>query len=511
MAALHSTPNASTSGNPLLVWDRLEIGPVKVEPRRLIAPYRLFYNGKEFKTDLIYTYEETVFEPGSLASQNLADMIGAQLALNYGLFCKQMIFHGTYDVHDQRFLIEMAENTSKEIYVKKILEPNFFLIGEAAHLRLKPEIKDRYLTAALLFPDSDRYKQEKTESWQTDTARHCILSSGGKDSLLSYAVINEIGYETFPFYVNESGRHWFTALNAYRHFNDHIPNTGRVWTNCDRVFVWMKRHMPFIRQDFARFRADEYPVRLWTVAVFLFGVLPLMRKYRIGRLLIGDEYDTTRVSSYEGIPHYDGLFDQSRYFDNQLSHYYQHKQWNIHQFSILRPVSEIMIQKILAERYPHLHMHQVSCHAAHHENGRENRRILPCGQCEKCRRIIGMLKAFGVPPSRCGYNESQVPSAIEGIVTRGINQESAGHNHIIHMLHQKGLVPFSLLAEGKTQPHPEVMRLRFDPECSPMNEIPEDLRSSIYRIYLEHAEGALERIGKEWKEKEFASGGSEPF
>jgi hypothetical protein len=30
----------------LSVFERLEVGPVRLEPRRLIAPYRLFYNGK---------------------------------------------------------------------------------------------------------------------------------------------------------------------------------------------------------------------------------------------------------------------------------------------------------------------------------------------------------------------------------------------------------------------------------------------------------------------------------
>jgi hypothetical protein len=459
------TENDSKQNDPLLVWDRLEIGPVKVERKRLIAPYRVIKDGKEEKTDLIYTYEENVFDPRDENSQNLANMIGAQVALNYGLFCKQMVFHGLYDDADRRFLKDMAENTAREIYVKKFLQPNPFLIGDASKLPL--EKRDCYLTAELEFPgEMKKTSKSKLEPWITIPERHCILSSGGKDSLLSYALINEAGYPTYPYFVNESGRHWFTAINAYTYFKENIPNTGRVWTNSDRVFVWMIRHMPFIRQDFARFRADEYPIRLWTVAVFLFGTLPLMRKYQVGQLIIGDEYDTTRRTSYKGITHYDGLYDQSLYFDNALSRYYRKKGWNIRQLSILRPMSEIMIQKVLVERYPKLQAHQVSCHAAHKENGR----ILPCGECEKCRRIIGMLKAFGKDPACCGYNESQVPTAIERIVTKGINQESAGVSHIIYMLWQKGLIPPSLLKGKKPKPHPEVMELRFDPKHSPTDE-----------------------------------------
>ncbi len=468
---------------PYVVWDRLEIGPVIIESKRLKMPYRIIQGDKEDQIELIYTYEEKVFDRHDPVCMNLASIIGAQLALNYGLFCHRMIFHGRFDETDRRFLTAMADNTATEIYVKKFLEHNPFLIGEAAHIQA--QIKESYLNATLEFPDEiNSSDPDSIPQWEMDAARHCILSSGGKDSLLSYSLINEMGLETHPLYVNESGRHWFTALNAYRHFKDHIPNTGRVWTNCDRVFVWMLKHLPFVRQDFARFRADEYPIRLWTVAVFLFGVIPLMRKRRIQRLIIGDEYDTTRVCNHQGITHYDGLFDQSLYFDEALTHYYEDKKWNIRQFSILRPLSEILIQKILSVRYPHIQEHQVSCHAAHREGGR----IYPCGVCEKCRRIIVMLKVFGIEPSQCGYKESQVPFAVEGLVKRGINQESAGVNHILYMLSQKKLLSASLL-EGRTlEPHPEVMRLRFDPGISPADSIPEDLQQKLYSILQQHTE-----------------------
>ena len=62
-----SKPNrGSASGKPahdplsaLQVFGRLEVGPVKLEARRLVAPYRLFWDGGEDRTELIYSYEET--------------------------------------------------------------------------------------------------------------------------------------------------------------------------------------------------------------------------------------------------------------------------------------------------------------------------------------------------------------------------------------------------------------------------------------------------------------------
>ena len=59
--------------------------------------------------------------------------------------------------------------------------------------------------------------------------------------------------------------------------------------------------------------------------------------------------------SFQGIPHYDGLYDQSKYFDAALSRYYDRKGWGLIQFSILRSLSELLIEKILVDRYSELH------------------------------------------------------------------------------------------------------------------------------------------------------------
>jgi creatinine amidohydrolase/Fe(II)-dependent formamide hydrolase-like protein len=487
---------AQSADDPLAilsVFDRLEVGPVKLEPKRLAAPYRLYRNGKVESTELIYTYEERVFDPSEPESKNLADMIAAQAALNYGLFCGTLVFHGRYDDIDRRFLTDMAENTAREIYIKKFLQPNPFLLGEAA--RVPVVKKPNYLRAALSFPSMvARTARSSWKLWSTDKNRHCILSSGGKDSLLSFGLINEINRETYPVFVNEAGRHWFTALNAYRYFKQTIPNTTRVWVNCDRLFAWMLRRMPFIRQNFADIRADIYPIRLWTVAVFLFGALPLLRKRGIGRLIIGDEYDTTARKSFQGITHYDGLYDQSIYFDHAMSRFFMRKGWSVSQFSILRPLSELLIEKILAFRYPHLQKYQVSCHAAH----QDGERIVPCGKCEKCRRIVTMLMALGKDPQHCGYREAQIVDCLKGFIARGVSQETPAVQQLGGMLAQKGLIEISESRKQFFKEQPEIMKLRFDDRNSPLNAIPVDLRMALLRKLLECSDGALRRSGRKW-------------
>jgi creatinine amidohydrolase/Fe(II)-dependent formamide hydrolase-like protein len=481
----------------LIVIDRLEVGPPRVEPRRVIAPYTVLRDGKRHTTELIYRYEEDVFDDG-FDARNLVAMMAAQVALNYGLFCKEIVFRGPYDKHDRQFLETYAENTAREIYVNKFLLPNPFLTGVAREM---PVLKrDRFSHAKLLFVADGKFDRDPDKGarrrgfWTVDPSRHAVLSSGGKDSLLTFGLLKELGHDPHAIFINESGRHWYTALNAYRHFQAAEPNTAKVWTNSDRLFAWMLRHLPFVRQDFSRIRSDEYPIRLWTVAIFVFGALPLLRKRGIGRLLIGNEYDTTARTRYRGIPHYNALYDQSRLFDNDLSRYYRRKGWGVCQFSALRPLSELLIEKTLVERYPDLQSHQVSCHAAHLDQGR----VKPCGKCEKCRRIVGMLEALGANPEHCGYSSTQVTDCLEGLVDHGVHQESVAAEQMEHMLQQRGLLPERPGRNSRAKQRPEALALRFDPVCSPVETIPRDLRKGLFAILLEHAGQALQKDGQIW-------------
>jgi creatinine amidohydrolase/Fe(II)-dependent formamide hydrolase-like protein len=503
MVEKKNNSTAGTEKDPLAtlhVIERLEVGPVQLEKRRLIAEYRVTRNGQTETRELIYKFEEDVFDPNATDCKNLAEMMAVQIALNYGLFCKEIAFLGSFDKDDRRFIRDMARNTAREIYVKKFLEPNPFLRGPAAEL---PTIKkETYLTTKLLFEGKNEPAKDPAaygSAWEKregEASRYAVLSSGGKDSLLSYGLLNEMGLEVHPVFLNESGKHWFTALNAYRYFRDSIPHTSRVWTNSDRIFNWMLRHLPFIRKDFANVRSDEYPIRLWTVAVFIFGALPLLLKRGVGRLVIGDEFDTTRRLSHKGITHYDGLYDQSRYFDNALTRYFYRKGWGISQFSILRSMSELLIEKTLAERYGELQQHQVSCHSAH----KDGENIKPCGSCEKCMRIVAMLLAIDADVTHCGYTTEQVNRCLMQVAEKGVHQEVDGIQYLAFLLHQKGLLSKPVIGRVRGSKQTQVMKLRFESEKSPLDGIPLEIREPLYRICMEHAKGAVRRRGRSWEQ-----------
>lgn len=460
---------------------KLKVHQLKVEARRVRASYTVVgEDGTEQSTELLYSYGEKYFDPSSDADLNLASMMVAQVALNYGLFFREIEFEGVFEAADRRFLTDMMENTSREVLVMKFLSENVFLKKE--YQGMQAEKRERYTAATLSFTGPS-FKSSPAINKDIREDAYAILSSGGKDSLLTYGLVKEIG-EAHPVFINESGRHWYSAVNAYKYFKDIEPNTVKPWCNSDRVFNWMLRQLPFIREDFQNVRADIYPIRMWTVAVFLFGVLPVVRKRGLGNVLIGNEYDTTQKGNHKGITHYHGLYDQSLYFDNALTRYYRAKGWRLYQFSMLRSLSELLILKILVKRYPELQRRQVSCHAAHEHLGV----MLPCGKCEKCRRIVGMLSALDEDPARCGYSEAQVRECLHALATRSVKQIGPDAAQLYHLLLEKGLVERSKETLKRARNHPEIMGLRFDKERSRMEDLPMHVRKPLFAILSDKQE-----------------------
>ena len=468
----------------LKVWEALEVGPPHVEPRKLAMPYRV----GEQVFELVYRYDEPVFDPTDPADLNLAALIGAQVALNYGLFARELRLHGPFTKADRQLLRNMAANTNREILVHKLLAPNPFL-------RLTGPLEVGPHQPVLRFTDPAPPEPDEGR-WGRVEDGVLVLSSGGKDSLLSQGLLEELGAEVHPIFANESGRHWFTALNAFRHLREHHEHAARVWTNCDRLYGWALRQLPFVRQDYARVRADIYPLRLWTVVVFPFGVLPLMKRRGLGQIVVGDEFDTSVRSRHAGLTHYEGLYDQSRWFDEALSRFYARKGWGVVQYSVLRTASELVIMKALGERYPELQALQVSCHAAHVEG----ERVLPCGACEKCRRMVGMLVALGGKPGRLGYGPEQVTACLQSLAEGGVKQIADDAAQLAWRLVEGGHLPADSAFGRLARHHPETGALRFDPVASPDTTIPTRWRSGVHRILLRHAGGAVRRAGRSWVE-----------
>jgi hypothetical protein len=319
---------------------------------------------------------------------------------------------------------------------------------------------------------------------------HCgVLSSGGKESLLSYALLDEIGSEVYPFYVNESGGHWRTAIPAYRHHLETNPRTQRIWTNVDRFYNFMLDHLPFIRSDHRRIRADIYPIRLCIFPFYVFALLPVFARKKIGNLLIGSEFDDLRSPPvYHGIPHYFGIYDQHQDYDIRMNDWYSKRIIGLNQWSVVRNISGLIVERILVSRYPHLAKYQRSCHSCHFEN----QKILPCGTCSKCLGVLLFLTANKGDPKMMKFSDKDIASFQNRKDFSVLRIDQDEKDHSFFLLDRKEALP-----SGKYVDHIE--KIHIDNDTADIRFIPEQFRKKLLAVLESYTSGYCRLEKGEWK------------
>jgi creatinine amidohydrolase/Fe(II)-dependent formamide hydrolase-like protein len=152
--------------------------------------------------------------------------------------------------------------------------------------------------------------------------------------------------------------------------------------------------------------------------------------------------------------------------------------------------------KILVKKYPQLQKHQVSCHASHEKDGR----IYPCGNCEKCRRIVGMLSALDEDARNCGYSSEQIKKGLKSLETKKVKQIEPDAAQLFHMLVEKQLIANTDHTKKLAKAHPQILKLRFDNERSMMSDLPMFVRKPLFQLLLPFSDGAVQLKERKWND-----------
>ncbi len=436
--------------------------------------------GKTHSFPLSFKYEE----PLAAEQLPLVRLVSVMPVLNYGLFTKEIKLMFPVSTSDISLLNDLLEVFTKDIFINKLVRrknpyvlPQFLpLESEVTPENVRPLAK---ITPLALYTDAPISQGCNSNSCG-------VLSSGGKESLLTYAMLKEIGAEVHPLYVNESGGHWRTALTAYRQFVKNEPNTTRVWTNVDRFYTFMLDHMRIIRPDHRKVWSDTYPIRLCIFPVYVFLLLPVFVRRKIGNLLIGSELDDPRTAPlFKGIKHYFGVYDQTQDFDLRMEQWYLQRLPGMRQWSAVRPISGMIVERVLAKRYPELAKVQRSCHSCRFEKGK----IVPCGQCSKCQGVLLFLLANHVDPSVMAYRREDVAALPERVAEGALRLDVDEREHSIFLSKLPGLV-------GKEYSHIETMHL-YKP-TSDIALVPAHFRAALLKILGEYTKGFTKLEGDSW-------------
>ena len=429
-------------------------------------------SGEQYLFHLRFKYEE----PPSQKQLALLRMASIMPLLNYGLFTREIRLEWQVSEADFSLLNDLLDVFSKDIFINKLVRrrnpyvlPQFIPSdAEVSEANARPMAK---IVAPSLIEDVPI-------SSELDENSCGVLSSGGKESLLTYAMLKEIGAEVHPLYVNESGGHWRTALSAYRYFKKIDPNTVRVWTNVDRFYTFMLDHMRIIRPDHRKIWADTYPLRLCIFPVYVFLLLPIFARRKIGNLLIGSELDDPRVLPYfKGIRHYFGVYDQTQDFDLRMEQWFAKKMRGMRQWSAVRFVSGMIVERILTSRYPEIARFQRSCHSCRFDGDN----LLPCGKCSKCQGVLLFLLANNVDPSIMGYTDEDAAVLTARIAEGNLRLDEDERDHSLY------LAQISPNLKGKEHAHVETIHLHKP--TSDLELVPARFRFPLLKIFTKYTKG----------------------
>ncbi|MEA3200377.1 MAG: hypothetical protein QOE90_1805 [Thermoplasmata archaeon] len=455
--------------------------------------------GKRTDIELRWKFPVPLYANADDVMRNHARLHHAIPSLNYGLFCERVVLEFPLEPSDVAYLRQMQGITAREQYLTRFVtdEPHPLILPE---FHVKPEDFEPEAVDDLAEIVVEERRVEGPPR-VVDPERFAVLSSGGKESLLTYGLLRELGRDVSPVYVNESGRHWHTALLAHRLHERTDPRTRRIWSSIDRLYVAANKLLPCVRQDWQRLEADVYPIQLFTFNSYQIAVAGLCLHEGIGTMLMGNEFDEGPWPEVKGVRHWWGIYDQSQEFDLVLNAYFAEKKWGgLTQTSLLRTLSSLLIEDLLATRYPDLLTVQTSCHATHMEDGAP----APCGRCSKCQGVILLLLAGGHDPAKLRYAKEDVDALAHRIAESEIKVDQVEAEHAMWMAQQRGW-RFEGSGNGYApREHPQVQSVRFHPEMSRRDAMPPSLVAQVYPIFLTRAKGVLEKRGEAWESTGFS-------
>ena len=237
------------------------------------------------------------------------------------------------------------------------------------------------------------------ENPKIEAKEGCISTmTFGKESLLSYGLATEIGLNPIPVTVTE-------------------PDCDVIYRKCKIKTFQNKHKYKLIKKFEEEFNSRVYVVdsnvneisdySLWDLdptdlgwstqlTQYLFFLLPFNIFFNYKYILYGNEYscDTFYISDegFKCSPVYDQSEEWMSHMNTML-----HTLTNgaIKSTSLVQPINEMAVAKVLYQRYPHLAKYQMSCHA-NNEGARHKRW---CASCCKCATCFLFMKALGFDSS----------------------------------------------------------------------------------------------------------------
>jgi len=283
-------------------------------------------------------------------------------------------------------------NTSKPFF-KNEFDASIIKDIPSAVEEYKPsaaEIKNKFKKTKYIFSNS-KIKKPIFKGKPQDRA--IIPFSCGKDSLLTLAVCNEIGLNPVLLYINDTVSPSENKLKLK--FVKKISKSKKL------TYVIAKNELENLN-DFAFWLKPEADIGYSHMIIsFCFLSLPVAKHFNSSLVVLGNEFDLNdTLISKDGIKCYPS-FDQTIEGTKRLSRIIKKATQNkVGVTSVISPLYDLAIMKILHERYPSFGKFQSSCPGL---DGSKEKRW--CQKCSDCVRFAVYMLANNLNPKTIGIKK----------------------------------------------------------------------------------------------------------
>ncbi len=276
---------------------------------------------------------------------------------------------------------KLVYNTGKPVIkklVNKIILGNIPNSVEDYRSNTNKTIK-RFLNIKYMFSFKD-----KEVEFKESLSENCVIPfSCGKDSLLTLGICNEIGLKPVCIYVND------TVSPAENNLK--LKHNKKISKEFNLKSIIIKNEIEQLN-DFEYWNKGETCLGYSHMTTgFCLLSLPIMYYFDKKYVIFGNQQDMNfsfiNKDGYKSYP----SFDQSDIGENLIDKIIK-RLTNNHAgiFSVIKPLTNIAVTKILFGRYSNLAKYQISCDCL---NASSEERW--CHDCNKCARLFLFMKAFG--------------------------------------------------------------------------------------------------------------------
>ncbi|MEM4397204.1 MAG: hypothetical protein QW757_01105 [Candidatus Woesearchaeota archaeon] len=234
--------------------------------------------------------------------------------------------------------------------------------------------------------------------------RSVHLFTFGKDSLLSYCLAEELKLNPVLLYIEEPDTAYKIDGKIVRTYeNKHKDILIKKFTQEFKKPIYKIKHQLSLTREAKHLEIDEpelpYGSQLTEYALL---TIPFNHYFKAKYMIYGNEAScSSTYINKEGIIT-NPVYDQSGEWVVEISKVLKILTKKMSAISLIEPIHELAITKILHSRYQKQAKYQMSCMAAN--NNAKNTRW--CHNCSKCARMYVFLSALKINPEIVDFKES---------------------------------------------------------------------------------------------------------